>query len=87
MKKFTSLFFPASAILALALLIGACGKEKSTGVLNEVAKYDYTVAYQWNDLFLQIERYAAGYRPGPAPRALAYMGLSAYEATVSGMPD
>ncbi|HMX39826.1 MAG TPA: vanadium-dependent haloperoxidase, partial [Saprospiraceae bacterium] len=28
-----------------------------------------------------------GYRPGPAPRALAYMGLSAYEACISGMPE
>ncbi|HNM28060.1 MAG TPA: hypothetical protein PKL15_21605, partial [Saprospiraceae bacterium] len=87
MKKFINLFFPASAVLTVALLIGACSKEKSTGVINDVAKYDYTVEYQWNDLFLQIERFAAGYRPGPAPRALAYMGLSAYEATVSGMPD
>ena len=27
------------------------------------------------------------YRPGPAPRALAYMALSAYEACLGGMPD
>jgi len=38
-------------------------------------------------LFLQIERYAKGYRPGPAPRALGYMGLSAYEACAPGMVE
>lgn len=27
------------------------------------------------------------FRPGPAPRALAYLGLSAYEASLGGMPE
>lgn len=38
-------------------------------------------------MFLEIERYAAGYRPGPAPRSLGLMGLACYEAPISGMPD
>ncbi|MEQ1745887.1 MAG: vanadium-dependent haloperoxidase [Saprospiraceae bacterium] len=41
----------------------------------------------WNTLFLDIERHAAGFRPGPAPRALGYLGFAIYEACVPGMPD
>lgn len=52
-----------------------------------VADYPNDVVHEWNEVFLQIERYAAGYRPGPAPRAVAYLGLAAYESVVSGMPD
>ncbi len=52
-----------------------------------VADYPNDVVHEWNEVFLQIERYAAGYRPGPAPRAVAYLGLAAYEGVVSGMPD
>lgn len=44
------------------------------------------VYHDWNSILMEIERYAAGYRPGPAPRALAYLGLSAYEACLGGMP-
>lgn len=54
---------------------------------NLVADYDAEASLKWNEIFLEIERYAAGYRPGPAPRSLAYMGLAAYEACISGMPD
>ena len=54
---------------------------------NSVASYDAHVILEWNKMFLEIERYAAGYRPGPAPRALGLMGLSVYEACISGMPD
>ncbi len=50
-----------------------------------VAEYDHSVITEWNNMFLETERYATGYRPGPAPRALAYIGLANYEACVSGM--
>lgn len=53
---------------------------------NLVADFSAEAALEWNKIFLEIERYAAGYRPGPAPRSLAYMGFAAYEACVSGMP-
>lgn len=45
------------------------------------------VYVKWNDLFMDIDRYASGYRPGPAPRALAYMGFAAYEAVLPGIPE
>ena len=49
-------------------------------------QFDKTVYLDWNNTFLEIERYAPGYRPGPAPRALAYLGLSAYEAEFTAIP-
>lgn len=51
-----------------------------------VSDFDGKVIQRWNDVFLQIDRYAVGYRPGPVPHALGYMGFSAYEAVVPGMP-
>lgn len=53
---------------------------------NLVSQHPNDVTYDWNQLFLEIERYAAGYRPGPAPRAIAYIGLADYEGCLSGMP-
>lgn len=49
--------------------------------------YDGSVYVKWNELFMEIDRFASGYRPGPAPRALAYMGFATYEAIVPGMPE
>lgn len=49
-------------------------------------QFDYQVYWRWNELFQKLDRIASGYRPCPAPRALAYLGLSAYETVVSGMP-
>lgn len=52
-----------------------------------VKSFDNKVYLEWNDVFLQIDRYAVGYRPGPVPHALGYLGFAAYEAVVPGMPQ
>lgn len=78
------------AIFVLSLVAVSCGKEKidNTGTeFRKVSDYPNDVVHEWNEVFLQIERYAAGYRPGPAPRAVAYIGLAAYESVVPGMPE
>ncbi len=64
-------------------------RDNDSNILDEasVADYSYEVSLRWNEIFLEIERYAAGYRPGPAPRALAHLGLAAYEACISAMPE
>jgi len=84
--KHSTLFF--LTLIALGLFVPSC-KDNSSGpsVSKPVNEYDYKVVYAWNDLFLEIERYAAGYRPGPAPRALAYIGLASYEGCIAGMPE
>lgn len=75
-------------LVAGGLLVTSCGDTSpSQPASKEVNAFDNKVVYDWNELFLEVERYAAGYRPGPAPRALAYIGLSNYEACISGMPD
>jgi hypothetical protein len=50
------------------------------------SQFDYQVYWKWNELFKKLDRVATGYRPCPAPRTLAYLGLSAYESVVPGMP-
>ncbi len=76
-------------LLALGLLIPACqdnGSENQEDT--SLVKYaDREIAVKWTELFLDVERYAGGYRPGAAPRAWALMGMSAYEACITGMPD
>jgi hypothetical protein len=79
------------ALFLMGVLFTACDNDDDDKVLvldeKTVADYDHEVALKWNEVFLEIERYAAGYRPGPAPRALAYMGLASYEACAPGMED
>lgn len=70
------------------LLITGCVNDDEGFSLETAKAKDYSaeVALEWNRMYLLADRYAKGYRPGPAPRALGYMGLSAYEAVVSAMP-
>ena len=83
------LFLP----ITLLLLAVSCQKntieEPGTEVpeTNLVADYGHAVVWEWNELYTRIDKDALGFRPIPGPRALAYMGLSAYEIAVPGMPD
>jgi hypothetical protein len=77
-----------SLLLVFSLFIVSCKEEDDTiSDTSLVSGYSAEAALEWNKLFLEIERYAAGYRPGPAPRALGHMGLAVYEACITGMPD
>lgn len=82
---------PILGMLAIMLIAVSCEQDKlsddNIAASNLVADYDAEAAFEWNEVYLEIERYAAGYRPGPAPRSLAYLGLATYEACISGMPD
>lgn len=72
----------------MMLLPQSCGEKKASEyVLSSAHDFDYNVYWEWNETFLQIDRYAKGYRPGPGPRTLAYLGLSAYECVVSAIPE
>jgi hypothetical protein len=77
--------FKILLVFGLLLTFFSCGKLAEKGPL--VKSYNSDVYLRWNNLFLDIERYAPGFRPAPGPRALAYMGISAYEAIVTGMPE
>lgn len=75
-------------LLVTMWLWSSCGDGKfDTAVDKGVSTYSSEASLSWNLLFLDIERYAAGYRPGPAPRALGLMGFAAYEACLPGMSE
>jgi membrane-associated phospholipid phosphatase len=77
-----------SLLLSLVLFTVACNPDPVTPVQTVTLKdFDHSTVSRWNTVFLEIERYAAGYRPGPAPRALGLIGLSNYEAVLTGMPE
>ncbi|MGB3197771.1 MAG: hypothetical protein WBB17_08600, partial [Saprospiraceae bacterium] len=59
-------------IALFAVGVSSCSKPNSTETLtNFVSEYDSEIIYSWNELYLQIDKDAKGYRPGPGPRALA----------------
>jgi hypothetical protein len=91
MNSWKFLLKPALLLCMTALLfVTACKNDDDDDEVSlETAKvkdYDSDVIVTWNKVFLDVERYAAGYRPGPANSALAYMALGAYEASVTAMP-
>lgn len=89
MKFFQHIRVLLPAFLLAALLVQSCKNDDIEPVTDvPLAKsYDYKVFKAWNDKFLELDRYANGNRPGTGPRALAYLGLSAYESVVAGMPE
>jgi membrane-associated phospholipid phosphatase len=73
--------------LALVLFVQSCKDYRVEPSRLRTSEFDSKVFLKWNDLFLELDRYAKGYRPGPAPRALGYLGLAAYQSVVAGMPE
>lgn len=84
--RFIKSYFYGILIIAAGIFITGCQPDTEPE-LRSVASYDHKIIAEWNIKFSEIEKYQAGYRPGPATWALAYMGLSAYEAVISGMPN
>ncbi|MEZ4959635.1 MAG: vanadium-dependent haloperoxidase [Saprospiraceae bacterium] len=76
-------------LVAFAVLFPACQKDDPATVPDTqlVKNEDAAVPVAWMKLFLELDRYAAGFRPGPCPRSLAYINMAAYESVMHGMPD
>jgi len=70
-----------------ALFFQSCREYEVEQSRTLVRAHSNEVTMRWNDVFLQLDRYATGYRPGPVPHALGYLGFAAYEAVVPGMPE
>jgi len=86
--KFFNLLKSFSLLAGIsALLFQSCQEYKVEQSRPLVRAYNQEVTMRWNDVFLQLDRYAVGYRPGPVPHALGYLGFAAYEAVVPGMPE
>ncbi len=81
--KYTAFLFIISSIFV------SCKKDIEDNNINQerlVDRYDYKIIHEWNQLYMEIERYAPGYAPLPAAHALGYWGLATYESCVTGMP-
>lgn len=59
----------------------------NSGNGNNVSSLDNDLVYEWTNLMLDLERYAAGMRPNASARAMAYIYLASYETVVPGMRD
>ncbi len=84
MKNLNLTFFTLLMILTLSCNEDAVVNQNFQSI--EVAEYDYKVIYDWNQVILNIDIDAEGFRYGPSNRVLAYTGLAAYEGVVQGMP-
>jgi hypothetical protein len=87
MKVFQLKNLSLLAVACIALFVQSCRDFQPATVVPTADQFDSQVYHEWSQTFLRIERYAKGYRPGPAPRALGYLGLAAYECAIPGMPN
>ncbi|MBO6606674.1 vanadium-dependent haloperoxidase [Psychroserpens sp.] len=88
--KTSNLKFLLTFLLVL-LLFESCNTDddqinvntNETVVTDEITQ----LMVEWNDLWLEIDRYSFGMRPNATSRALAYIHLAAYETAVDDMID
>ncbi|MBK8700332.1 MAG: vanadium-dependent haloperoxidase [Saprospiraceae bacterium] len=74
----------------LVLLTTSCEVDpvaKENTIVNLTRNYDNAVILEWSDLYLNIEKDLAGFRPASTARALAYINMASYEAALPGMPE
>jgi hypothetical protein len=78
----TVLFLAALTVI----FFQACKEIEVPQTRATVDQFDNSSVLRWNKVFLSLDRYAVGYRPGPVPHALGFIGFSAYESVVPGIP-
>jgi hypothetical protein len=74
-----------TAVAGLAVVGAAGAQPRRRTPFPGVEEYDADVPIAWFDLALELVRATPGYSPPVASRALAYTGLTLYEALVPGM--
>lgn len=74
-------------LLTLCFLTSCQPKADDPPIVPKADATEAAVATRWMDLFLEVERYAPGYRPPVAARALGYIGLAVYETVVPGSTE
>lgn len=74
--------------LMFVVLLPACQNDDDALPKEEnlAANESAEVPLEWMKLYLDLDRYAQGFRPGPSPRTLAYINLAAYESAMISMP-
>jgi hypothetical protein len=83
MKKLNiNLLLVFSCIVALS----SCGPETQT-LSKNTNEYDYKVASDWSNQFLQVERYTLNAAPPASARQMGFLNLACYEAVIPGMEN
>jgi PAP2 superfamily len=88
MKKYNILI--TSIIFSLIFGISSCDPkdpEPPKPSIKTVKDYSADITYAWNSLYVSIIKHTPGYRPPVSARALAHIGLAAYESVAPGMKD
>lgn len=81
---------PKKLFLMVSLCVGfsSCSTDDTPIVMSDAMSDQTTqLIVDWNDLWLDIDRYAFGMRPTASARALAYIHLAAYETSVFNMSE
>lgn len=81
-SKMSAFLRKSALFLGILWLVAACRNKDEVAPTPTISTLEATVGIQWMDLFLEVERYAPGYRPPVAARALGYINLAAYEAVI-----
>lgn len=76
-----------SLVAVLLFAISGCERYKPETDSKQTAKYSGDFLREYYDLQCQITKETSGFFPPQAARAFAYVGISAYEATVHGIPN
>lgn len=72
----------------LCVIFISCNTDDTTYVSQDGMSDQTTqLIFDWNDLWLEIDRYAYGMRPTASARALAYIHMAAYETSVYDMSE
>ena len=88
MKK-ANLYLIFYSLLFSVIMVG-CNREtdEPTPVkVRTVKDYSADITYAWNNHYFGIIKRTPGYRPPISARALAHIGLAAYEAVAPGMKE
>jgi hypothetical protein len=87
MKLLKFLIF--SGIVIIYFTFTGCQNDKTDHLIQNDSKlaneFSAEVPIAWYKLYEDIDRYAPGYRPPAASRAMGYIGLAGYEAAVHGI--
>lgn len=86
MKNFKR--FQRLILLVAFGILSSCSNDDDT-IQSPSGMTDQTtqLVLDWNDLWLDVDRYAYGMRPTASARALAYIHMAAYETSVHDMFD
>ncbi len=80
-----------SGVALSSLLLFSCQptNDEVTPSASQKTPKDYSadVVLKWGDVYLEMSRYASGYRPPVSARAMGYIGLAGYEAMVGGSKE